>query len=323
MGDWTFLGRLLDKVQSHSTVVGKIWLTVLFVFRILVLGAGAEKVWGDEQSDFLCNTQQPGCENVCYDKAFPISHIRFWVLQIIFVSTPTLVYLGHVLHVIHKEEKLRQRTLREEQDESDNLLEKKTSKLPKYTNTKGKVKIRGSLLNSYLANTIAKILLEVAFIVGQYYLYGFMLEPLFVCNSFPCPHQVDCFMSRPTEKTIFILFMLLVAVVSLALNLIEIFYFCGKQLYNCTQKKQKTYTATAASPCADDGNLKKKDDGFPNWVNLEAELHGKKLGNGSLGSQGFSKRVLLQARVHPRAHWDSDTHQGPFSPKPFDLPLFP
>lgn len=45
MGEWDLLGRLLDKVQSNSTVIGKVWLTVLFVFRILVLRAGAEKVW--------------------------------------------------------------------------------------------------------------------------------------------------------------------------------------------------------------------------------------------------------------------------------------
>lgn len=44
MGEWDLLGRLLDKVQSHSTVLGKIWLTVLFVFRILVLQTAADKV---------------------------------------------------------------------------------------------------------------------------------------------------------------------------------------------------------------------------------------------------------------------------------------
>ncbi|KAF2973711.1 hypothetical protein EK904_004553 [Melospiza melodia maxima] len=109
MGDWSFLGRLLENAQEHSTVIGKVWLTVLFIFRILVLGAAAEEVWGDEQSDFTCNTQQPGCENVCYDKAFPISHIRFWVLQIIFVSTPTLIYLGHVLHIVRMEEKRKEK----------------------------------------------------------------------------------------------------------------------------------------------------------------------------------------------------------------------
>lgn len=54
----------------------------------------------------MCNTQQPGCENVCYDLAFPISHVRFWFLQIIAIATPKLLYLGHVLHVIHVEKKV-------------------------------------------------------------------------------------------------------------------------------------------------------------------------------------------------------------------------
>ncbi|KAK1888931.1 Gap junction alpha-1 protein [Dissostichus eleginoides] len=105
MGDWSALGRLLDKVQAYSTAGGKVWLSVLFIFRILVLGTAVESAWGDEQSAFKCNTQQPGCENVCYDKSFPISHVRFWVLQIIFVSTPTLLYLAHVFYLNRKEQK--------------------------------------------------------------------------------------------------------------------------------------------------------------------------------------------------------------------------
>lgn len=44
MGQLGFLSSLLDKVQSHSSVIGKVWLSVLFIFRIMVLGAGADKV---------------------------------------------------------------------------------------------------------------------------------------------------------------------------------------------------------------------------------------------------------------------------------------
>lgn len=44
-----------------------------------MLGTAAESSWGDEQEDFNCDTEQPGCENVCYDRAFPIAHIRYWV----------------------------------------------------------------------------------------------------------------------------------------------------------------------------------------------------------------------------------------------------
>ena len=229
MGEWGFLSNLLEKVQSHSTVIGKVWMTVLFVFRIMVLGAGAEKVWGDEQSKMICNTKQPGCKNVCYDQAFPISHIRLWVMQIIFVSTPTLIYLGHVIHIVHKEDKLRERL--------QNEAGRQGLKMPKYTDDKGKVHIRGSLLGSYMTSLVFKIILEVAFIVGQYYVYGFVFVPRIECEGEPCPFKVECFMSRPTEKTIFIIFMLAVSCVSLLLTVVEIFYLLCR---NC--KKRPNYS---------------------------------------------------------------------------------
>ncbi|XP_041815350.1 gap junction Cx32.2 protein [Chelmon rostratus] len=239
MGDWGFLSSLLDKVQSHSTVIGKIWMSVLFLFRIMVLGAGAESVWGDEQSGFICNTQQPGCENVCYDWTFPISHIRFWVLQIIFVSTPTLVYLGHAMHVIHKENKLREQ----------NQRAKQMIKVPKYTDDKGKVKIKGNLLGSYLTQLVFKIIIEAAFIVGQYYLYGFIMVPMFPCSRKPCPFTVECYMSRPTEKTIFIIFMLVVACISLLLNVIEVFYLICTRV-RCGSKSRKQKINSAENPAS-------------------------------------------------------------------------
>uniref|UniRef100_A0A3B4WFK4 Gap junction protein n=1 Tax=Seriola lalandi dorsalis TaxID=1841481 RepID=A0A3B4WFK4_SERLL len=233
MGDWSFLGRLLENAQEHSTVIGKVWLTVLFIFRILVLGAAAEEVWGDEQSDFTCNTQQPGCENVCYDEAFPISHIRFWVLQIIFVSTPTLIYLGHVLHIVRMEEKRREREeeLRKagrHQEDHDPLFH--NGEKPPIRDEHGKIRIRGALLRTYIFNIIFKTLFEVGFILGQYFLYGFHLRPLYKCGRWPCPNTVDCFISRPTEKTIFIIFMLVVACVSLLLNLLEIYHLGWKKV---------------------------------------------------------------------------------------------
>ncbi|KAE8299758.1 Gap junction alpha-3 protein Connexin-46 [Larimichthys crocea] len=244
MGDWSFLGRLLENAQEHSTVIGKVWLTVLFIFRILVLGAAAEEVWGDEQSDFTCNTQQPGCENVCYDEAFPISHIRFWVLQIIFVSTPTLIYLGHVLHIVRMEEKRKEKE--EEMRKANKFQEEKEllyrnggdaggvgggkKEKPPIRDEHGKIRIRGALLRTYVFNIIFKTVFEVGFILGQYFLYGFRLRPLYKCARWPCPNTVDCFISRPTEKTIFIIFMLVVACVSLLLNLLEIYHLGWKKV---------------------------------------------------------------------------------------------
>ncbi|KAJ1196533.1 hypothetical protein NDU88_000403 [Pleurodeles waltl] len=234
MADWSLLGKLLESAQEHSTVVGKVWLTVLFIFRILILGMAAEKVWGDEQSGFTCDTKQPGCQNVCYDKTFPISHMRFWILQIIFVSTPTAIYMFHIMHLVRMEEKekrknkARQSKKGTEEDKELLLSTPKPSRKP-IKDDMGKAYLRGAILRTYIFNIIFKSLFEVGFIVAQYYLYGFQLHPLYTCSRWPCPNTVNCYISRPTEKTIFIIFMLAMACLSLLLNLIEMYYLGFKK----------------------------------------------------------------------------------------------
>lgn len=101
---WSFLTRLLEEIHNHSTFVGKIWLTVLIVFRIVLTAVGGESIYYDEQSKFVCNTAQPGCENVCYNAFAPLSHVRFWIFQIILVATPSLMYLGYAVNKIARTE---------------------------------------------------------------------------------------------------------------------------------------------------------------------------------------------------------------------------
>nr|AAC19098.1 connexin 43 [Devario aequipinnatus] len=244
MGDWSALGRLLDKVQAYSTAGGKVWLSVLFIFRILVLGTAVESAWGDEQSAFKCNTQQPGCENVCYDKSFPISHVRFWVLQIIFVSTPTLLYLAHVFYLMRKEEKLnrKEEELKAVQNDGGDVgapsQENRAQEVQHGLEEHGKVKMKGSLLRTYIFSIIFKSICEVVFLVIQWYLYGFSLSAVYTCERTPCPHRVDCFLSRPTEKTIFIIFMLVVSLFSLLLNIIELFYVLFKRIKDRVKSRQ-------------------------------------------------------------------------------------
>ncbi|XP_037700459.1 gap junction alpha-1 protein [Choloepus didactylus] len=264
MGDWSALGKLLDKVQAYSTAGGKVWLSVLFIFRILLLGTAVESAWGDEQSAFRCNTQQPGCENVCYDKSFPISHVRFWVLQIIFVSVPTLLYLAHVFYVMRKEEKLnkKEEELKVAQTDGVNVdMHLKQIEIKKFKygiEEHGKVKMRGGLLRTYIISILFKSIFEVAFLLIQWYIYGFSLSAVYTCKRAPCPHQVDCFLSRPTEKTIFIIFMLVVSLVSLALNIIELFYVFFKGVKDRVKGKSDPYHATTGplSPAKDCGSPK-------------------------------------------------------------------
>ncbi|KFO24317.1 gap junction alpha-4 protein [Fukomys damarensis] len=264
MGDWGFLEKLLDQVQEHSTVVGKIWLTVLFIFRILILGLAGESVWGDERSDFECNTAQPGCSNVCYDQAFPISHIRYWVLQFLFVSTPTLIYLGHVIYLSRREERLRQkeeelRALPAEDPQVEQALAAVERQIAKISVAEdGRVRIRGALMGTYVVSVLCKSMLEAGFLYGQWRLYGWTMEPLFVCQRAPCPHAVDCFVSRPTEKTIFIIFMLVVGLISLVLNLLELMYL----LCRCLRQGMRAQQGQAARPAQGMSSNSYPDQGF-------------------------------------------------------------
>ncbi|XP_031581969.1 gap junction protein alpha 4 [Oreochromis aureus] len=241
--DWSFLEHLLEEGQEYSTAIGRVWLTVLFLFRMLVLGTAAESAWDDEQADFVCNTIQPGCTAVCYDKAFPISHFRYFVLQVIFVSTPTIFYFGYVAIRAGKERRQDEEKQAEEGSAGGRKngevhtergdITKKEEPGKEKSGVKGRrlekspevPKLKGRLLGAYAFSILLKVLLEVGFIVGLWFLYdGFFIAPKFECKKNPCPHTVDCFVSRPTEKTIFTIYTQVIAAISLLLNLIELLH---------------------------------------------------------------------------------------------------
>ncbi|XP_056153066.1 gap junction gamma-1 protein-like [Lampris incognitus] len=262
---WSLLTRLLEEIHNHSTFVGKIWLTVLIVFRIMLTAIGGESIYQDEQSKFVCNSGQPGCENVCYDAFAPLSHVRFWVFQIILVATPSLMYLGYAVNKI---------TRAEEQTDSGGVNSSSQQKPKDYlgarrqhkgteeaehnqeedpmiyemaevesneggaagggnSGVRGKFKVRhdgrqrikeDGLMRIYVLQLLARSLLEVAFLCGQYALYGLAVPATYVCSGQPCPHSVDCFVSRPTEKTIFLLIMYAVSLLCLVLNVWEMLH---------------------------------------------------------------------------------------------------
>ncbi|XP_077340124.1 gap junction beta-2 protein-like [Lithobates pipiens] len=216
--DWGTLYEVIGGVNKHSTSIGKIWLSVLFIFRIMILVVAAESVWGDEQSDFTCNTLQPGCKNVCYDHYFPVSHIRLWCLQLIFVATPALLVAMHVAYLRHgKKRKLQKKMQCGQSDKSD---EKDLEELREQ-----KFRIEGTLWWTYTVSIMFRMLFEAAFMYLFYYLYtGFHMQRLVKCENWPCPNVVDCFISRPTEKTVFTIFMIIVSGICMVLNVAELSY---------------------------------------------------------------------------------------------------
>ncbi|XP_077393063.1 gap junction protein, alpha 5a [Festucalex cinctus] len=293
MGDWSLLGNVLEEVQEHSTSVGKVWLTVLFIFRILVLGTAAESSWGDEQSDFLCDTQQPGCTNVCYDRAFPIAHIRYWVLQIVFVSTPSLIYMGHAVHAVRGEEKRRRREQEEREAGAEAAgeggAEKEYLQRRESGGRDGRPRLRGPLLHTYVLSILIRTVMEVVFIAVQYMIYGVFLKALYLCTASPCPNPVNCYMSRPTEKNIFIVFMLVVAAVSLALSVLELYYLGWKSLRACVRRKaaRRTLPVVTPTPLQPDGPVAPPHTPPPDFSRCVDPMT-------SMAPVPFSNRVALQ-----------------------------
>ncbi|XP_046710476.1 gap junction delta-3 protein-like [Silurus meridionalis] len=206
MTDWGFLSQLFGSLQAHSPMLGRVWLLLMLVFRMLILGTVASDMFDDEQEEFTCNTLQPGCKQVCFDNAFPISQYRFWVFHIVLISTPALVFFMYAMHHHKKRQDLLQ-------DSTINILEAKQDL---------------HLKRLYLVNVAFRMISEVGFLIGQWTLYGFHVKAQFPCSRFPCPHTVDCFTSRPMEKTVFLLFYFVIGILSVISSLAEIIHVIFK-----------------------------------------------------------------------------------------------
>ncbi|XP_063340802.1 gap junction delta-2 protein-like [Pelmatolapia mariae] len=280
MGEWTILERLLEAaVQQHSTMIGRwpdkgdqrdvrvalflldmILLTVVVIFRILIVGIVGEKVYEDEQIMFICNTMQPGCNQACYDKAFPISHIRYWVFQIILVCTPSLCFITYSVHQSakardrsysllhpymdhhghghhgrhhdHHSRKLHARNINgilvhpdSSKEDHDCLEVKEIPNGPRGlppAHKSSKVRRQEGISRFYVIQVVFRNALEIGFLAGQYFLYGFNVPGMFECDRYPCVKEVECYVSRPTEKTVFLVFMFAVSGICVLLNLAEL-----------------------------------------------------------------------------------------------------
>lgn len=258
MTEWTLLKRLLDAVHQHSTLIGRIWLTVMAIFRLLVVAVAAEDVYADERTMFVCDTLQPGCANVCYDAFAPISQPRFWVFHIVAVSTPSLFFILYTWHNLSKmapgqntDECVRNcnsdscsiTSHYHPRDKVGHVLEKNTCvSLTRGTLSQKHISpTRGSsgvLSKAYVLHVCFRAMLELAFLSLQWLLFGFCVPVRFTCAVPPCPQRVDCYVSRPTEKSIFLIFMFCVGIFCILLNFLELNHLGWKKIRRSMQVKE-------------------------------------------------------------------------------------
>ncbi|XP_029935670.1 gap junction delta-4 protein [Myripristis murdjan] len=210
---------------NHSiTLMGKVWLIVMIFLRILMLLFAGYPLYQDEQERFVCNTIQPGCANVCYDLFAPVSLFRFWLVQLVTVSLPYIIFVIYVVHKVSN-------SLNVDPDTSDHI---KASPLYKIHQQElfrktpvNKMTLEAErgwaqcFTGAYILHLVFRILLEAGFGAAHYYLFGFFVPRRFLCQHPPCTTQVDCYISRPTEKTVMLNFMLGVGALSIFLNVLD------------------------------------------------------------------------------------------------------
>ncbi|XP_055723747.1 gap junction delta-4 protein-like [Salvelinus fontinalis] len=209
----TRLMEMLFITFNHNvTFLGKMWLILMVVLRLLILLFSGYPLFRDEQERFVCNTIQPGCTNVCFDGFAPLSLFRFWLFQLIMLCLPHMMFISYIVHKVSSALRIGGNYSPGSRSPVGALCTHQHS-LPKGT---------PNFLSAYLLDLLLRILLEAAFSAGQYYLYGFSVPRRFQCYESPCTSMVECYISSPTEKTIMLNFMLGAASLSLLLSLADL-----------------------------------------------------------------------------------------------------
>ncbi|NXE71875.1 CXD2 protein, partial [Calcarius ornatus] len=165
-----------------------------------------------------------------------ISDFSLQVFQIILVCTPSLCFITYSVHQAAKQRERRCSFLQP-------LLEPRRPKAnggpgaegaPKEEPEAGlglaarapqrsaKAKRQEGISRFYVIQVVFRNALEIGFLGGQYFLYGFNVPAIFECDRYPCVKEVECYVSRPTEKSVFLVFMFAVSGVCVLLNLAEL-----------------------------------------------------------------------------------------------------
>ncbi|NXI35123.1 CXD4 protein, partial [Galbula dea] len=222
--------------------LGKIWLMLMILLRMAVVVLAGYPLYQDEEERFVCNTLQPGCSNVCYDLFSPVSHFRFWLFQTVSILLPYAAFSMYVLHkvamyivrmhsLVHGCKGIK--GLSSPEDVKQVCRSAVVSRLDSGAHNLSVLNFSGA----YTVHLLFRTLLEAAFAGLQYFLFGFFVPERFSCHHSPCTSTVDCYISRPTEKSIMMIFIWGVSSLSFLLTLADL--VCALQRVTARNQKNK------------------------------------------------------------------------------------
>jgi len=268
MPEFGALHALSEKLLKYSTPFGNIWVATTFLCRLIPLATIGDAAYGDEQDNFECVTTQPGCSQMCYNKFSPMSHIRFWAMQILILCFPSLIFSMIAANHNAKYKLLKAKVESAEKEESNGSVKSGYYASAQYV--KDSKKFRRYKLKTrkvdedcedivwapgmrlwYVIHLFAKAVLEI---IGFMTLYQLQLAmhhhemekgiwnifwtiPFrYVCTfgqdeeNFACSQddKVPCWVSRPYEKQVFLVYMGIMSFVSIVICFLDFFYVVHK-----------------------------------------------------------------------------------------------
>jgi len=328
---WHNVEKFLEQAAAHSTLIGKFWTTFFYILRFFMLTVIADKVFGDEQSNFKCNTMTPGCPNICFNDFSPISMVRLWALQLLSVALPAIIFVMFTIHKLDRiqqakklkaefmktrrekkeaikamREKVRQRQIAlgyvVDEPAKPKPAEKKEEKKEekeddgKLVATKLDTDQPSILLLTYVGQVILRLSAEIFFTWLQYntYTYKFVVPEIFKCARYPCKNVVDCFVSRPKEKTIVIWIMFSTGLLMIFLNIFELWHIGMAKIWRAWRDRHnditKIYKVASNSDPQFRSNNRYNNTGYPQASGIPMIQYNRYGGSvdsvGSLGSGG-------------------------------------
>ncbi|NXN17537.1 CXD4 protein, partial [Indicator maculatus] len=242
MEHWDSLGLMIVTLNYNVTIVGKVWLMLMLLLRVAVVVLAGYPLYQDEQERFVCNTLQPGCSNVCYDLFSPVSHFRFWLIQTVSILLPYAAFSIYVLHkvamhIVRMHCSVHGCKENEGLSSPEDLKELCRSAVVNRLDCGAQHLSVLNFSGAYTLHLFFRTLLEAAFAAVQYFLFGFLVPERFSCYHSPCTSTVDCYISRPTEKSIMMIFIWGVSSLSFLLSLVDL--VCALRRTTARNQKNK------------------------------------------------------------------------------------
>lgn len=263
MSAYGLMDAYAKKLFKYSTPISHAWWTVNFVFRMFVVGSLGGGIYGDEQGVFRCDTTQPGCNQMCFNRFSPMQHPRFWGFQILFCTLPSVIFIFITsnqeaqikkMESLEKEFKTKVDGETDEEKQKNYYSSKEYQRLEKKKTKIGIVKKKQTtdqlalteviwtprIRVWYIVHLLAKFVMEIIFIYLFYILQqqqsrasglaAWYVPEKYVCTyggdvaNYACSQnaEIPCWVSRPWEKMVMMVYMLSVSVISALLVLVEV-----------------------------------------------------------------------------------------------------